>query len=156
MQIFQKIANGNAYIISLAISSTALLISFVLEFLYLIDSCELCKVQRLLFLLIFLSSAAALMLKKNHLIFALIFFSVVNVGAASYHLGIQCGIIRETCKVTSVKSLADFETLLTSKKKCSEIDATFFKLPLPIYSILGSLICLFFFLKDLKEIELKN
>lgn len=105
--------------------------------------CKFCKIQQILFFLIFLTSIISIFFPSKKIMkLILISFCLIGVAITLYHIFIQYGIITDPCSISFSTSFDIFkEKLLNNTLSCSKI-TRLFGVPLPIFSILGFLLSL--------------
>jgi disulfide bond formation protein DsbB len=125
-----------------AILSLALIASFVAEWTEKIQPCTICNLQRVGYSLMALVSFAAIFFKaKRTFGLMIIFFSVLSMALACYHIGIQLGVFTNFCSVVAPTQIHDFKNMLFhSQPSCSSIHKIL-GVPISGLNLLASLAC---------------
>jgi disulfide bond formation protein DsbB len=139
------------FAICLGFSLLAICFSLFSEFVWKIETCTLCKLQRLSYVFIAGFSAWGLWKKSSRL--ASLFIQAALVGMvflSGYHLMVQMGILSNFCALPKkIVSIDDFERMLEAPPlPCSKVTWRFLGLPLPAYNLGFS--CLFLLISLLK------
>lgn len=137
-------------LLTLGFSVTALLLSYSAQYIWGIEPCRLCKLQRIpyFFILVFSGLAIWPNLKKVaiKLIQASFFVSLI---LACYHLFVLGGIINNPCSVpTSIATIEDFQNMLNAPPPCSRANWTLFRIPLPRYILIFAFVFSYFLFRS--------
>ena len=132
------------FVINLFVVSSALFIEYILK----VKPCALCIYQRYPYYLILLFSALFFFKNnwKNQLIILIIITSIVSFFLATYHVGIEYGLINElsSCKTEVGKNISKDILLKELQSKlapsCKEVDFKLFGLSLASINMIMSLI----------------
>ena len=132
------------FVINLFVVSSALFIEYILK----VKPCALCIYQRYPYYLILLFSALFFFKNnwKNQLIILIIITSIVGFFLATYHVGIEYGLINElsSCKTEVGKNISKDILLKELQSKlalsCKEVDFKLFGLSLASINMIMSLI----------------
>ena len=132
------------FVINLFVVSSALFIEYILK----VKPCALCIYQRYPYYLILLFSALFFFKNnwKNQLIILIIITSIVSFFLATYHVGIEYGLINElsSCKTEVGKNISKDILLKELQSKlapsCKEADFKLFGLSLASINMIMSLI----------------
>lgn len=130
-------------------SFLVLLASFSAEYLWKIESCRICKFQRIPYFFILLISLLAFSSKLLSMPMKLIQVGfIISVLLASFHLLIIGGIISDPCIVPkNITTMDDFQRMLAAPLPCSKASWRILGIPVAAYNISFSLLFLLLFLK---------
>jgi disulfide bond formation protein DsbB len=124
----------------------ALILSSLQEYLGKIEPCQLCKWQRLPFVVLFFIAPVGF---TN--IYAKTVQKIVkgclllSFALGCFHLLIQTGLIADTCSVPqTINSMQDFENMLALSPSCSKISWSILSIPLSAYNATFSLLFWYF------------
>lgn len=151
--LHQQKAVRRSFLVVCLVSIVALAASFWLEMFANVEPCKLCQVQRSFYFLTLLSAtvgAFSSSIRRAASIFVLL-LSLCNFATAGYQLGIQLGIVPDMCAVISPFTLHDFKSMLFQKQHALDVCSTItwvFGLPVVVWSMISSLICLFVLAKN--------
>jgi len=149
-----NLSANRSLIIAFAISCLALSFSFGAEYLASIKACNLCKLQRIPFFVILTISAIGIFLNiKKQTLVCISIFALISMLFGTYHFFVQQGFVKDPCKVQKVENLADFHRILEAKTPCAE-KLSIFKVPIPVFNIIGSFLCLIFSVKKVISHEI--
>ena len=146
------------FAICLGFSLLAICFSLISEFVWQIEACTLCKLQRVSYVFIAGFSAWGLWKKSNRLASFFVQSALVwMVLLSGYHLMVQMGILSDFCALPKkIASIDDFERMLEAPLPCSKVTWRFFGLPLSAYNLgFSSIILLRFFIFFVYYIEQK-
>ncbi len=131
------------------VSAVILLASYLAQYLWQIEPCRLCKLQRLpYFFILCLSILPALKIKYGIIRTLLIFAFVGSSLLSAYHLLVIGGFISDFCAVKSnVATIDDFMSMLDTQVPCSKAIWKLLGLPMAAYNMLVSLFFLGLFVK---------
>lgn len=131
------------FAICLGFSLLAICLSLLSEFAWKIESCILCKFQRIFYIFIAGFSTWGLWKKSNR--FPSFFVQSALLGMmllSGYHLMVQMGLLTDFCSLPKkIASIDDFERMLAAPLPCSKVTWSFLGLPLSAYNLGCS--CLF-------------
>ncbi len=127
-----------AYGFFLTICLLALLGSFLAQYVWKLQPCNLCIMQRIPYVLAIALCLWGIFSKKHPVVFRFLMVCfAVGLLLSLYHLAVQYGFIRDRCKAASItKDIQVFEDLLLRKKGCGEISWVLFGLPIPFHNAL--------------------
>lgn len=139
-------AFNRAFYFIFLVSLLAFSASIGLELFAKMEPCFFCKAQRICYFFLALFAAIGILIKeKQAMAILLIVLSFSNLSIASYHSGVQAGVISDVCVVTSPSTLQDFKNMLFQKQHvqslCSSI-TWLFGVPVTIWSVFFSFACL--------------
>ncbi|MFI5343901.1 MAG: disulfide bond formation protein B [Chlamydiales bacterium] len=148
------IKNNRFFLFVIAFSFFALCTSFSAEHLFKKIPCDLCKLERIPFIGMFVVGGIGFFNIGNRIpLFCLAGICLISLILGAYHFGIQQQIFTDQCKVDSITSLDDFKKLLHSPSSCSKVELSFFGIPAP----LANLICsLGLFIKTISSLKISN
>jgi disulfide bond formation protein DsbB len=132
---------GGLLIACCLFSLMALVASYLAQYVWKIEPCRLCKLQRLPYFLIVMMPLVVLLKVRYEIIgkFVICIFSISAL-LSLYHLLVIYGLIDDFCAVkTRVENIEDFMALLDTHVPCSEANWRLFKLPIAGYNLLASL-----------------
>lgn len=120
--MFQRLKAAPIYPIIVCISMAVIGISFSAELIFGIMPCQLCKLQRFLYLALLVTGLieSFLRTKPKFMRCAVISILIANALVASYHIGVQEGIFEDRCELPHVGSKADFMRVLNKEGACSK------------------------------------
>lgn len=141
--VLHKYFMNQSFILLLAISSLALMISLGAEAITGISPCRICILQRVCFFSVAILAIAGIFSSMKYAIgWLLLLVSFISFSIACYHIGIQLDFFTDSCMITSPSDLNDFKKMLfQSQPSCSTIH-WLFGLPISAWSLFVSLICL--------------
>jgi disulfide bond formation protein DsbB len=127
----------------------AFCLSMVAEYLWKIEACRLCKIERSIYAGILIFSTFGLWQRFKTLAKGVVLFLLVTLMLlSSYHLLIQWGLFTDPCAVPNdIATLEDFQKMLDSPLPCSKIAWQFFGLPVSAYNLGFSVFFLSYFRK---------
>ncbi len=137
------------------ISSLVLSMTLMMEFGFHQEACKLCHLQRLPYFLILIGSLYGLY-SKRPLTVLRILQGILTVGVliASYHSAVIFGIVDDPCLLKPRPTdLQSFKALMEAPLPCSASTWQIFRIPVPIFNTLISLIL---FIKILKASDRKK
>ncbi len=136
------------FAICLCFSLLAICLSLISEFVWKIEACTLCKLQRISYAFVAGFSAWGLWKKSNRLASFFIQGALIwMVLLSGYHLMVQMGILTDFCALPKkIASIEDFERMLEAPLPCSKVTWRFLGLPLSAYNALFSLFLVCFWI----------
>jgi len=126
----------------LGIAALVLIISLLAEKFGDLESCTLCKLQRIPYALIGLNAALGIFTSIKKGAFKVIQVCLVaSFFLGGFHASVQHGKITDPCirTVAVIQNPQDYSGLLTSGKNCSQISWVLLGIPLSLYNSLLSL-----------------
>lgn len=122
------------------ISLIAVILSYYQQYYFNNEPCEICKLERLPYLIavLFTPVMAILESKSIKYVLTLLAINCMFLGlVALIHLGFQYSFINFSCSVISATSFEEFDKLLYSQNNpCSDINWKFLGIPVSFYNIL--------------------
>ena len=141
--IAYNVQANRIFLITLVISVVALLISFSVD-LSGMHSCRLCKLQRIPYFLIILSSLYGIFCDSKAICFYfLAAISAINIIMACYHLGIQQGLFIDPCLINHPTNKEALKQMLFEHSiPCSKVTLSIAGLPMSAWNCAASMVCL--------------
>lgn len=143
-------ANNRLFIACVIFSLIILITSYLAQYAWKIEPCNLCKYQRLPWLATLLFSGCAFFPSfKKMAIFLIQVAFLFSVILAAWHLLILSEIVTDPCSVPkNIHSFEDFEKMLSSSPPCSTTGWKILGIPASGYNLILSLIFSFIFLRQ--------
>jgi len=140
-------------LLCIVFSFLVLLASFSAEHLWKIETCRICKLQRLPYFFILLISGAAFSPRFRSISMKMIKVGfVISILLAGFHLLIIGGIISDPCAVPkNIATIDDFQRMLAAPLPCSKASWSLLGIPMAAYNIGFSLLFLLLLLKKPKS-----
>lgn len=132
-----------ALLILFAFSLSALTLVMGLSHLSHAEPCTLCKLQRIIYLMIAMITLSGIILGKSFgALLCSAVLSILSIFVAGYHFGIQQGIFTDPCIVKVPLDLQSFASDLFNKtSSCSRVSLMFFKIPVTYWNMVLSGLC---------------
>lgn len=129
-------------LLSLVVSLIALLASYSVQYIWKIEPCSLCKLQRIPYFFILMFSGIAFASKFSKVAISFIQFGfLVGLSLAIYHLLVISGFLADPCSVPKgVATIEDFQRLLDAPLPCSKTTWNILGIPLAVYNAICSTI----------------
>ena len=130
----------NRFFLSILLTTCiALILSFGAE-IFGIRSCDLCRMQRFIYLCLFFISACGIFSNlKRFFLFSIGIFAFLGLLLSVYHLGVQNNVFYDACSVEIVKTIGELKSTMFSQKiPCSRVSLSLFGVPV---TALNALIC---------------
>ncbi len=129
------------------LSFGALGFSFIAQFVWHLSPCMLCQIERILTLITGISAFIGLFLpwKLKIVRWVQICLGIAFLVAA-FHFAVQLKILADPCSYdfSKIQSVKDYDLLLQSHPRCSQISWQLWKLPMSFYNALYSFLLLIF------------
>lgn len=121
----------------------ALAASFCIEMIGKIQPCRICNLQRISYFFIAVLAFTGVFLRAKKVVGSMILLlSIASISIACYHIGIQVGLLSDSCSTITPNNLNDFKNMLfQSPPSCSSIHKIF-RIPISALNLLTSSACL--------------
>ncbi len=130
---------------TLGFGVVALLFSYSAQYIWGMEPCRLCKLQRLPYFFVVIFSGLAFLPSLGKVAVRLIQVSfLVSLGLACYHLLVIAGVVADSCSVpTGIATIEDFQRMLEAPLPCSKTTWKVLSIPIAGYNVIASTIFLF-------------
>jgi disulfide bond formation protein DsbB len=120
----------------LGIAALILCASYLAEHLFHLDSCKLCKIQRIPYFLVAAGALLGIYTQYRILILRLLqAILVIGCLIASYHAAVTFGWVSDPCIVKpDLDSIESFRTALMQPMPCSVSAWRLFTIPIPVFN----------------------